>query len=995
MQALLLALLGLIAAAGAGGGGGGGGGSSTSPPQSKPNPQPQPEPEPGPNPEPGPEPEPQPEPIPPTAPVQNVVSGDGGAVSATDASSGSYGVSGGRVTQLSVENQANVDGIRVLTQPDHGNLTVNPDNTLSLVMSMDHEFSGTLNMSYEVSYADGSTEVFNDTVSVQPTTQALGWGQGEHYMLETDSNNDLVIETGDNHRMVHISGDANALSIQDIANMEGLSASQITGDWLAGNPQYGATEGMALDTDAGMSLWNTITGAGAEPSSHWLLFENGYDYDADLYSNGVHGEDPLHPIHITSYGEGERAIINIRAFSIGESAQNVVFSDLKFHDGFTAFDSNNTILDHVEISDDDQTALIVQRLSNGSENFTIRDSSIIDAYFTSPPDGSGSWASNPLMAGAYIDSTDGILIEGNLFDHNGWAPDYMENLSADGGQPPQMFNHNLYLQWNTSDVTVVDNIFMRGASFGAQVRGGGFVEDNLFLDNNIGLTVVGGDYEGRGPVGNFSLVSDNVITSAGYRYADLGSAGAVSSGIRGNDAEQTTLIDNIIAHLADPNDSAEQAYKETSTGALHNNETPFYDDTIIHNWLGSAPSWNTSDTGVNTDGLDLAALDATTIQTFTQQLLGDPNAGIPELANFLRAQAEGQLDGYVDSDLIIAYFQAGFGLSVDGRVAAETVRFVPDALGDGIRWDNRMNWDTDDLPGSVAGDSVDLAGNWVNYGGTTTLEDLDFGEGGTLNVSHGRLNITDHTAVGEAGGQLNISNAGQVWMDGYTDLDRLDINVDGGRFANTDIFVGNADIGITDGQAILATDNADFILRSGSELNIIGDEARVGFDGDEGGTGVLLLDQGSELRFTAQNGQLGTIEEFRSGAEGDQPNIQTGVNLGDGTLMLDLSGLGNGSFSGELIRVDEVIGEFETATITGLAGDRDTEIVIDYENDTVTLNVTSAGGGSGQNSVRTAGDETDAQANDDLWAALTNGHGIYPDDPVEDIPEEDDVLEFV
>ena len=43
----------------------------------------------------------------------------------------------------------------------------------------------------------------------------------------------------------------------------------------------------------------------------------------------------------------------------------------------------------------------------------------------------------------------------------------------------------------------------------------------------------------------------------------------------------------------------------------------------------------------------------------------------------------------------------------------------------------------------------------------------------------------------------------------------------------------------------------------------------------------------------------------------------------------------------------------------------------------------------------TAGDETDAQANDDLWAALTNGHGIYPDDPVEDIPEEDDVLEFV
>ena len=36
---------------------------------------------------------------------------------------------------------------------------------------------------------------------------------------------------------------------------------------------------------------------------------------------------------------------------------------------------------------------------------------------------------------------------------------------------------------------------------------------------------------------------------------------------------------------------------------------------------------------------------------------------------------------------------------------------------DGVRWDNRINWDTEDAPDN--GDSVDLNGNWVQYGGTT------------------------------------------------------------------------------------------------------------------------------------------------------------------------------------------------------------------------------------------------------------------------------------
>jgi hypothetical protein len=455
-----------------------------------------------------------------------------------------------------------------------------------------------------------------------------------------------------------------------------------------------------------------------------------------------------------------------------------------------------------------------------------------------------------------------------------------------------------------------------------------------------------------------------VITSAGHRQRDDQSNGAISRGID-NAGMDTVLLDNIVAHLADPNNAREQAEKNIIHPSQNNFlDTPYFDDTTVFNW----------DNDRNVDGLDQNILNATTIQIFTQQLLNNPNATISDLADFLRAQAFGELDTVVDADLIIAFFQAGFGLSVDARLTTETLRFVPNDLGDGIRWDNRLNWSTEDLPGTINGDSVDLGGNWVNYGGTNTLNNLDFGSGGTLNVTHGRLNVEGQTMAGADGATLNISDAGQIWVDGYTDRDMLDVNVDGGRFANTGLYHGATDMNVTDGQAILATGGADFILRAGSTLEVTGDDGKTGFDGNNGGTAVLLLDDDSTLRFDVEDGELGIISEFRSGAFGDSPNVQSGVNLGNSTLELDLSGRGSTITSDVLIEVDDLIGQFADIDVTGLAGNRNAEVVIDYNTDTVTLNVTA---GSGQSTIRTVGDEDNARSNGDLWNALNDGHGVF------------------
>ncbi len=251
--------------------------------------------------------------------------------------------------------------------------------------------------------------------------------------------------------------------------------------------------------------------------------------------------------------------------------------------------------------------------------------------------------------------------------------------------------------------------------------------------------------------------------------------------------------------------------------------------------------------------------------------------------------------------------------------------------------------------------------------------------------------------MGDAGAELNIDNAGQFWTDGYTDQDLLTINVAGGRFANTDLFAGRAELNISDNaQAILASDGADYVVNDDSSISITGGDVKVGFDGDQGGTGVLLFSDKSQLNFTAEDGDMGEIREFYSGHyQGTAPDIQSGVNLGDTELVLDLTEIAGGAaVKDTLINVDEIIGNFGSISVVGLGSNQNAKITVDYEQDTVVLSLGAAGKGNGSISLDTAGNEADAQDNADLWAALTNGHGIYPEDRPEDIPEEEDVVDI-
>ncbi|ARC90807.1 right-handed parallel beta-helix repeat-containing protein [Rhodovulum sp. MB263] len=887
---------------------------------------------------------------------------------------GEVEVTTGRVTTLTLPDAEDAVSVEIVARPEFGNVSVNPDLSLALVLTGETQ-TGALSFDYAVTHADGTVTTHAASLSAVAGGQAGGWGAGDFYMLETAGDGSLVIEHGDVHETVYVTAGEDGLSRADIAALEGMKVEQVNDYWLAGQTTYGFAEGMAVDQDVGSAIWRALTGP--EPSSHWLLLERGYSYDdfKGLVDPSVRGESELHPIYVGAYGEGSPPEITQEMRSFAQTKENVVIEGLHFSDGMALDNVSNMLLSDLAISGD---SLLVGH----ADGLTLRNSSVTDVWRETPVNDSDTWAQHPnRVSGFYMSSSEGVLIENTLFDHNGWEDGYDYARSVEQGQPPSMYSHNIYFSAANNDVTLRDNIIMRAASYGAQFRMGGVVEDNVFLDNNGAINPAMG---GSDASGNYTLMLGNLVTSAGYKRVDH-SEGALSQGIDMKGA-QASMVGNIIAHLADPNNAAEMAEKEGGQFALAIRGSLYYNDTVIYNWTGSKSAAKSGETEANIEGLDRAVLDRTTIQNFAADLLGEPSATISDLADYLRAQADGALDGMVDADLITAFFRTGFGMETELRAEETVLRFSPDDRGDGMRWDNRLNWSTDDLPGTRDGDSVDLGGNWVSYGSATTaLADLDLGDGGRLSVTQGRLDIGGGIAVGSSwGGQVTVDGAGQFWIDGYADSDLLSISVTGGRFANTGVFRGNADLTVGgNGQAILATDGAGFLLEAGRVLTVMGDDAKIGFDG-EGGLSLLRLDDDATLKFVAEDGALGSIGEFRSGRF-ETSDVVSGIDLGEATLAIDLSGMAGVPSQTVLLEADELFGRFGDLDFTGLGENRNATVTIDYARDQVTLTLSASGTGTGQVSLDILGDESDGAEGahyQQLLEALQADYGTTLADPL-------------
>jgi hypothetical protein len=173
--------------------------------------------------------------------------------------------------------------------------------------------------------------------------------------------------------------------------------------------------------------------------------------------------------------------------------------------------------------------VLFQEYRGASSNVTVRRCAIVDAYAS---DGGRS-------QGLYATGVDGLLLEGNLFDHNGWSEDVK-------GSPATIYNHNVYLSSDNSGVVVRGNVIANASSHGLQARSGGVIENNVFLDNPIGLTfgvVKGASVMAGGVTG--SITGNIFLGTRDINGLDRGKAlemGNTTPGV------QTLVANNIFAH---------------------------------------------------------------------------------------------------------------------------------------------------------------------------------------------------------------------------------------------------------------------------------------------------------------------------------------------------------------------------------------------------------------------------------------------------------------
>lgn len=77
--------------------------------------------------------------------------------------------------------------------------------------------------------------------------------------------------------------------------------------------------------------------------------------------------------------------------------------------------------------------------------------------------------------GLYAANVDGLLLEENLYDQNGYNPDVPGSVAF-------VMRHDVYIQGNCTDVSSDGDMFARPSSHGIQMRSGGRVYNACFLD---------------------------------------------------------------------------------------------------------------------------------------------------------------------------------------------------------------------------------------------------------------------------------------------------------------------------------------------------------------------------------------------------------------------------------------------------------------------------------------------------------------------------------
>jgi hypothetical protein len=195
--------------------------------------------------------------------------------------------------------------------------------------------------------------------------------------------------------------------------------------------------------------------------------------------------------------------------------------------------------------------------------------------------------------GLYSDRAS-ILLEENIFDHNGWYQRALNNDPTNGGAT--FFNHNTYFG-ATRNTIFRKNLFLRAASIGSKFTSNtpsGInetktwnlkIENNLYVEGEIGISLGGNDDQNNGPRWRNIFVTNNVMMHIGRTQPTMRTLGW---GLDVQDWRGGLVKNNIFTAWGDST-VVNNTYALHSVGETTGVE---YSNNIFYNLVGNNPMFS-------------------------------------------------------------------------------------------------------------------------------------------------------------------------------------------------------------------------------------------------------------------------------------------------------------------------------------------------------------------------------------------------------------------
>lgn len=275
----------------------------------------------------------------------------------------------------------------------------------------------------------------------------------------------------------------------------------------------------------------------------WLLLRRGDRFDEPLGQWLAGGRSREEPLVVASFGDGDE---RPRIHAAGDGLVTGAFGRSPRRIDHVAFVGLHLVAERAQGGADTPYGIVwrlpgedllledcvvegffqnvvLEPLDGRARDVRVRRSIVVDGYTTGPGHAQG----------LYAHAVDGLLLEENLFWHNGWR-------AGLAGAEPTIFRHNVYVQVENTGVRAHGNVIAEAGSHGLQMRSGGEASGNLFLRNPIALMLGNKTGDAVEPV----LAERNVVLDG----ADIGPEAPRGWGIEVVAAPRGRIAGNLVAN---------------------------------------------------------------------------------------------------------------------------------------------------------------------------------------------------------------------------------------------------------------------------------------------------------------------------------------------------------------------------------------------------------------------------------------------------------------